>query len=50
MKSETRQQRYRRKLLEAGLKRLDIYIGKDDKKAEKAVKSYDRRSEVKSDT
>ena len=44
---ETKQQRYRRKFIEAGLKKLEIYIGKDDDKTEKAVRAYDRRAEVK---
>ena len=46
MKQETKQQRYRRRLSELGLKKLEVWLHKDDKAAEKAVKAFDRRGEA----
>jgi len=44
--TETKQQSYRRRLRELGLKKLEVWIHKDDKAAEKAVRAFDRRGEV----
>lgn len=43
--SERQQKRYQ-KLIDAGLKCMKVWIGKDDKEAEKRVKAEDRREEV----